>query len=145
VSLLHLRELLTTSDGLGQRAGRERNTASEVVQGFISQQASSVYYQIYREDNRTLFGYERSDDPTTHGKQELNYFVGSGRVGRSYLYSLDGYLYQAPVSYYKQKDRWDMSPGYESDHAQSIPATSLKRSGCSTKPFNNTLRISKSW
>jgi Tetratricopeptide repeat/Cytochrome c554 and c-prime len=94
--------------------------------GSFRNKASSIYYQIYREDNRTLFAYERSDDSTTHGKQELNYFVGSGRVGRSYLYSLDGYLYQAPVSYYTQKDRWDMSPGYESD--PELPIRPIEKS-----------------
>lgn len=94
--------------------------------GSFRNKASSIYYQIYREGNRTLFGYERSDDPTTHGKQELNYFVGSGRVGRSYLYSLDGYLYQAPVSYYAQKDRWDMSPGYELD--PELPVRPIEKS-----------------
>jgi Tfp pilus assembly protein PilF len=94
--------------------------------GSFRHKASSIYYKIYKEDNRILFGYERSDDPTTHGKQELNYFVGSGRVGRSYLYSLDGYLYQAPVSYYAQKDRWDISPGYESD--TELPVRPIEKS-----------------
>jgi len=98
----------------------------KLFKGSFRNKASSIYYQIYREGNRTLFGYERSDDPTTHGKQELNYFVGSGRVGRSYLYSLDGYLYQAPVSYYAQKDRWDMSPGYEFD--SELPVRPIEKS-----------------
>jgi hypothetical protein len=96
------------------------------LKGSFRNKASSIYYQIYREANRTLFGYERSDDPTTHGKQELDYFVGSGRVGRSYLYSLDGYLYQAPVSYYAQKDRWDLSPGYELD--PEMPVRPIEKS-----------------
>lgn len=45
----------------------------------------------------------------------LSYFVGSGAAGRSYLYALDGFLFQAPVTWYSQKGRWDMSPGYEGD------------------------------
>lgn len=45
--------------------------------------------------------------------RSLDYFVGSGLVGRSYLSSIDGFLYQAPVSYYAAKRRWDISPGFE--------------------------------
>jgi hypothetical protein len=100
--------------------------AQKSFKGSFRHKPSSIYYQIYHEANRTLFSYERLDDPGMHGKQELNYFVGSGRIGRSYLYSLDGYLYQAPVSYYTQKDRWDMSPGYESD--PELPIRPIEKS-----------------
>jgi len=41
-------------------------------------------------------------------------------VGRSYLYSVDGYLYQAPVSFYAQRNLWDISPGYEPDRELPI-------------------------
>jgi hypothetical protein len=34
-------------------------------------------------------------------------------VGRSYLFSRDRFLYQAPVSYYSASQRWDLSPGYQ--------------------------------
>src|SRR5262249_47284898 len=34
------------------------------------------------------------------GERDLRWFIGSGRVGRSYVFSLDGFLFQAPVSYY---------------------------------------------
>jgi tetratricopeptide (TPR) repeat protein len=90
------------------------------LNGRFRHQASSIYFRIYQENSKTLFSYERSDDLTTRGKQELDYFVGSGRVGRSYLYSIDGYLYQAPVSFYAQRNQWDISPGYEPDRELPI-------------------------
>ena len=34
------------------------------------------------------------------GDRELRWFVGSGSVGRSYLFAMDGFLFQAPVSYF---------------------------------------------
>ena len=48
-----------------------------------------------------------------HGSRPLEYFIGSGTVGRSYLYSVDGFLYQAPVSWYSTPAKWDLSPGYQ--------------------------------
>src|SRR6266852_2761770 len=41
-------------------------------------------------------------DSGTKGQRILEWFVGSGRVGRSYVSSLDGFLFQAPVSYYSR-------------------------------------------
>jgi hypothetical protein len=52
-------------------------------------------------------------DSGVQGRRLLEWFVGSGRVGRSYLSSLDGFLFQAPVSYYSLREKWDISPGYQ--------------------------------
>jgi len=42
-------------------------------------------------------------------KGHLRWFVGSGRVARSYLSSLDGFLFQSPVSYIHWP-AWDIFP-----------------------------------
>ncbi len=47
------------------------------------------------------------------GQRLLKWFVGSGKVGRSYLFETGGYLFQAPVSYYSEPRKWDVSPGYQ--------------------------------
>ena len=47
------------------------------------------------------------------GQRLLNWFIGSGKVGRSYLFGADGLLFQSPVSYYSEAQRWDASPGYQ--------------------------------
>ena len=44
------------------------------------------------------------------------YYVGAGIVGRSYLVRVGDYLLQSPVSYYSRTNRWDLTPGYESEH-----------------------------
>ena len=49
------------------------------------------------------------------GDVDLTFFIGSRRMGRSYAYSRDGYLFQAPVGYYANREAWDMAPGYEHD------------------------------
>ena len=47
------------------------------------------------------------------GERLLSWFIGSGDVGRSYLFGADGFLFQAPVSYYSDAQKWDVSPGYQ--------------------------------
>jgi len=47
------------------------------------------------------------------GERILGWFIGSGRVARSYASSLGGFLFQAPVSYYTSSAAWGGSPGFE--------------------------------
>jgi tetratricopeptide (TPR) repeat protein len=54
---------------------------------------------------------------STSGERRLEYYVGSGAAGRSFLFRRDGFLFEAPVTWYTQKNAWDVSPGYESDRA----------------------------
>jgi hypothetical protein len=75
---------------------------------------SGVRYRVTREQPGTRFEFDFSDGETrVTGSRRLEYFIGSGVVGRSYLLSVDGFLYQAPVAYYSQERRWRLSPGYE--------------------------------
>ena len=46
------------------------------------------------------------------GRIQITDFVG-GEKGYSFLHERDGYLYQAPVSFYRDPGRWAISPGYE--------------------------------
>ncbi len=44
---------------------------------------------------------------------DIQYVMGSGTRGRSYLFERDGYLFQSPISWFTQKAGWDLSPGFE--------------------------------
>jgi predicted CXXCH cytochrome family protein len=74
--------------------------------------ASGAWYRVSvtAEGYRLEFWREPAD---VRGERILAWFVGSGRVGRSYVCSLDGFLFQAPVSYYTPSGTWGISPGYE--------------------------------
>lgn len=45
--------------------------------------------------------------------RELKYVVGSGAAARSYLLSVDDFLFEAPATYYSRLRAWAPSPGYE--------------------------------
>ncbi|MDQ2898445.1 MAG: tetratricopeptide repeat protein [Acidobacteriota bacterium] len=57
----------------------------------------------------------RFSDGEIRGWRSLDYFLGSGVVGRSYMTDIDGFLFQSPVSYYSNPAAWGISPGYERD------------------------------
>jgi hypothetical protein len=51
---------------------------------------------------------------TVHKRlQKVDYIVGSGQHTNSHIFSTNGYLYQAPITFYTQKHRWDLAPGFE--------------------------------
>src|SRR6266849_2344617 len=67
--------------------------------------AAGHRYRI--ENNRLYFD---------QGSAPLDYFIGSNTAGRSYLLAREGYLFELPVTWYRQKRAWDASPGYEQEH-----------------------------
>jgi predicted CXXCH cytochrome family protein len=47
-------------------------------------------------------------------EEPVRYALGSGTRGVSYLIERgDGFLFQSPISWYDQKQRWDLAPGYD--------------------------------
>ena len=52
--------------------------------------------------------------PITELAQRVDWVIGSGAKGRSYLTERDGYLFQSPISWFTRKQRWDLSPGFDS-------------------------------
>ena len=75
-------------------------------------QKSGVHYRIYSDQGKVWLSFERSNDATVRGKRELLYYIGSGRRGRSYLFAVDGFLFESPVNWYTDRQRWDMAPAF---------------------------------
>ncbi|HEX2521075.1 MAG TPA: multiheme c-type cytochrome, partial [Terriglobia bacterium] len=101
-------------DGLGFQ--------ESLAQATFAHPKSGVTYRISKEKNQTVFEFLRSNQQRQQddlrGKRRLDYFIGSGAAGRSYISVVEGHLFQTPVSYYAQTRKWDISPGFqEYDHA----------------------------
>lgn len=43
----------------------------------------------------------------------IDYSVGSGKRGRSYLINRSGLMFMSPMTWYSGSSEWDLSPGYE--------------------------------
>ena len=49
----------------------------------------------------------------------IDFAIGSGTRGYTFVTDRDGCFYQAPITWYAQKNSWDLSPGYApADHAR---------------------------
>lgn len=53
-----------------------------------------------------------------------DYVVGSGNATRSYFMRANGFVTEMPLTWYVERELWDMSPGYETSNSRfSRPAT----------------------
>jgi Flp pilus assembly protein TadD len=79
-------------------------------------EAQGLEYSIEDRDGRVIHQETRRDSAgrvITRNEAEVKFVVGSGRRAFAYLIEHDGFLFQSPLTWYAQKQRWDLSPGYE--------------------------------
>lgn len=92
------------------------------------QPSSGVQYAITVENGSAYLNYTRQNTPALNGHLKLLYFLGSGHLGRTYLYSIGGYLFESPIAYYASSKAYDMKPGYSA--LTRMPAAIPMTSGC---------------
>ena len=68
-----------------------------------------------------MLTYRDENDPWIAASHQLEYFLGSGHLGLTYLYSLNDYLFESPIAYYSATQGLDLKPGLES-MTQAPPA-----------------------
>ncbi len=73
------------------------------------------YYKPYfRNDSLYIMEFRLEGKDTVHKRvQKIDYVIGSGQHTNSHIFSTNGYLYQAPITFYTQKKQWDLAPGFE--------------------------------
>jgi hypothetical protein len=74
-----------------------------------------IQFRVDQQGDRVFHRQTRLDaggEPVYEFAHEVNYVVGSGGRGHSYLTSHDGYVLQTPISWFSQKQVWDLSPGF---------------------------------
>jgi hypothetical protein len=108
-------------DSYSQTAmARTSGPAFPPLEGSFRHAPSGVSYRIYRDGQTARLSYERGGTAPLAGTQELKYYVGSNTRGRTFLFDIDGFLYQAPINYYAARNVWDMSPGYAALQAMEL-------------------------
>lgn len=84
----------------------------EVSSGWFDQESNAARFRVSNADVGLRLDFAAPEREVS-GERTLTGFLGSGRVGRSYFFADDRFLYQAPVSYFSERARWDASPGFE--------------------------------
>lgn len=90
--------------------------------------ASSTEYAISLRDSRAVLSYSSTKSSDLSEAFPLTYFLGSGHLGTTYLYSIDDFLFESPVAWYGPSKSFDMKPGLaDLDH---VPPPLPMQSSC---------------
>lgn len=75
------------------------------------------YKAFWDKDSLKMLEYRLKGPDTTYKRLEsVSYIIGSGQHTNSHLQSVNGYLYQMPMTFYTQAKTWDFPPGFENGH-----------------------------
>jgi tetratricopeptide (TPR) repeat protein len=93
----------------------KENIDADFSNATVYDDSSKLYYAAYwQNDSLFIKEYRLLEGKQVHERIEpVEFIVGSGRHTYSFILNNNGYLYEAPISYFTQKQKWDMSPGYE--------------------------------
>lgn len=84
----------------------------------IYDKVGNFYYKAFwQNDSLRFLEYRLQGKDTIYKRLEtVNYIVGSGQHTNSHIQSVNGYLNQMPMTFYTQKQKWDLPPGFEDGH-----------------------------
>ena len=102
-----------------------------LLAGAFTHAPSGVQYKLSLQGGRAWLSYQRtSADPlrSLNGQQQLLYYIGSGKRGRTYLFEREGFWFESPVNWYTKKQVWDMAPSQIGVH--EMPFTMLVSPDC---------------
>lgn len=73
------------------------------------------YYPFWKNDSLFILEYELGENGDTIHQLTvaIDFIVGSGQHTNSHLFKRGDYLYQAPITFYVQQQKWDLAPGFE--------------------------------
>lgn len=72
------------------------------------------YHPFWQNDSMYIMEFRIYKKDTIYKRIErVDYIIGSGQHTNSHLTNINGYIYQLPLTWYAQKQQWDLPPGFE--------------------------------
>jgi len=107
-----------------QRTGMGRSfypaSGSSVIEDYVSMvkvydKHKNLFYTASWDDGehaQTEFRLNDEGDRIHELTKKADHIIGSGNHNRSYLSETNGFVTQLPLTWYNDKQKWDLSPGY---------------------------------
>ncbi|TFB13816.1 tetratricopeptide repeat protein [Candidatus Marinimicrobia bacterium MT.SAG.4] len=120
-SACHL-EIFKSFKRTGMGMSFYKPSTGNVIENFKSNnrvydKKSNFQYEMIREKGEFYQREYRVDDAGNQIhelKRKIDWIIGSGRQARTYMTTIGGLMYEMPVTWYSEKGKWDLSPGYHS-------------------------------
>ncbi len=101
-----------------EAANRKKSAAKFDKHSVIYDAQLNFYYKPYfQNDIMYIMEYRMEGKDTIHKRiEKVDFIIGSGMHTNSHMHNENGYFFQMPLTYYTQKARWDLPPGFENGH-----------------------------
>lgn len=104
--------------GMGQSFGlatRSKSAADFSKKHVVYDASIDMHYApFWKNDTLYITEFRLSGKDTVHKRiEKVDYIIGSGQHTNSHLMERNGYIYQLPLTWYAQKQKWDLPPGFE--------------------------------
>lgn len=104
-------------------------TAMEKLRvGTFLHKTAGVEYEISTTQGGAVLKYRLPGETGPPVSFPLTYFLGSGHLGTTYLYSVGNYLFESPIAWYAASQGYDMKPGLA--EMRQMPPPLPMESGC---------------
>lgn len=106
---------IQTGMGNSFDSATKKKSAANFDKATIYDHFSDFYYRaLWKKDRLYISEYRMEGHDTVHHRQErVDYIIGSGQHTNSHMQNVNGYLTQMPMTFYTQKQKWDLPPGFE--------------------------------
>ncbi len=96
-------------------ASRTKSAADFSKKHVVYDRFKDFYYMPYwKQDSFYIMEFRLQGKDTIHKRIErVDYIIGSGQHTNSHFTNINGYVYQLPLTWYAQKGKWDLPPGFE--------------------------------
>lgn len=104
--------------GMGESwdiATKERSKGKFGNHSIVYDKFKNFYYKPFWKDSSLFILEFRLNGTDTIYKriEKIDFIVGSGQHTNSHIWNSNGYLFQAPLTFYAQSGIWDLPPGFE--------------------------------
>ena len=93
----------------------QKSSADFTKHHVVYDKFKNLYYHPYWKNNTMyILEYRLEGKDTIYKRTEkVDYIIGSGQHTNSHLMNVNGYIYQLPLTWYAQLQKWDLPPGFE--------------------------------
>lgn len=106
--------------GMGQSfdIATKNKSAGDFTHPKLYDKFTNLHYTASWKNDSLFFTEARLEGKDTVFKrtEQVNYIIGSGQHTNSHLQAVNGYINQMPMTFYTQKKKWDLPPGFEDGH-----------------------------
>jgi Flp pilus assembly protein TadD len=101
--------------------------AEKLIPGAYMHQPTGLDYKISFVLGQATLATQNQHEHHADVSRPLSFFLGSGHLGTTYLYSINEFLFESPVAWYAATHAYDMKPGL-AEMTQTPPSLPMESS-----------------